>query len=326
MKTNTLKAWVVAGLAVCAQIPCGAQAADDFPARPVRLVVPVAAGGWGDVTTRLIAERMATALKQAVIVENRTGAGGLVGIRYVKFEPADGYTLLATGGTIAIQQSLAAVPGYDAMKDFVAVGAMVRSPALVITSASSPYKSMADLLAAAKAKPNQISYGSAGVGTTTHIAAEMLLRQAGVQMLHVPYKGNGAAMPDVIAGRVSFMVDAYSSSAANLHGGRLKALGLTAEAPMKALPDVPTVASQGLPGFQYYYWLGLFAPAGTPDRAVAAISAALQQALNDPKLRARLQSDGTEPYFLAPPAFKDFLGKEITDTADLIKTLDIPKQ
>ncbi|ALM87011.1 ABC transporter substrate-binding protein [Bordetella sp. N] len=278
------------------------------------------------MTTRLIAERMGAELKQAVIVENRTGAGGLVGIRYIKSEPADGYNLLVTGGTIAIQQALTAEPGYDAMKDFVAVGSLVRSPALAITGASSPYKSMTDLLAAAKANPNQISYGSAGVGTTTHIAAEMLLRQAGVKMLHVPYKGNGAAMPDVIAGRVSFMIDAYSSSAANLNGGRLKGLGVTAETPIKALPGVPTVASQGLPGFQYYYWLGVFAPAGTPDQAVKVLSSALQKALSDPKLSARLQADGSEPYFLTPPAFKEFLSKEITDTDTLIKTLNIPKE
>lgn len=320
------KKFAVSGIAALMWLSCSAQAADEFPTRAVRLVVPVAAGGWGDVTTRLIAERMAAELKQPVVVENRTGAGGLVGIRYVKSEPSDGYTLLATGGTIAIQQALSSSPGYDARKDFVAVGTMVRSPALVVTGASAPYKTLGELLAAAKAKPNQISYGSAGVGTTTHIAAEMMLRQAGVQMLHVPYKGNGAAMPDVIAGRVSFMVDAYSSSAANIHGGRLRGLGATADVPIKALADVPTVESQGLQGFRYYYWLGLFAPAGTPDQAVNAISSALKKALDDPKLRARLQSDGTEPYFLSAPEFKTFLGKELTDTAALINDLNIPKQ
>lgn len=320
------KKMALASLAAVSLLSTAVQAADDFPARAVRLVVPVAAGGWGDVTTRLIAERMAAELKQPVVVENRTGAGGLVGIRYVKGERNDGYTLLVTGGTIAIQQALSAAPGYDAMKDFVAVGTMVRSPALTVTSASSPYKSMAELLAAAKAKPNQISYGSAGVGTTTHIAAEMILRQAGVQMLHVPYKGNGAAMPDVVAGRVSFMVDAYSSSAANLKGGYLSGLGVASDTQLKALPKVPTIASQGLPGFQYYYWLGVFAPADTPANVVQTLSAALQKALEDPKLRTRLQSDGTEPYFLAPADFKGFLGKEVADTAALVKELNIPKQ
>ncbi|CAM4132821.1 Extra-cytoplasmic solute receptor [Bordetella tumbae] len=304
----------------------GAFGADAYPSRPIRVVVPVAAGGWGDVTTRIIAQRMAEELGQPVVVENRTGAGGLVGIRYTKGEHPDGYTVLATGGTIAIQQALNAQPGYEANKDFVAVASMVRSPAIVVAGADSAYKTLPELIEAARAKPNQISYGSAGVGTTTHIAAEMLLRRADVQMLHVPYKGNGAAMPDVIAGRLSFMIDAYGSSASNLEGGRLRALGVTADKPLNVLPKVPTVASAGLPGFEYYYWLGLFAPAGTPEDIVKVLSEALRRSLDDPKIKARLQSDGTEPYFLAPAEFKVFLSKEVSDTASLIKDLALPKQ
>jgi tripartite-type tricarboxylate transporter receptor subunit TctC len=307
-------------------LSAGAHAADAYPSRAIRVVVPVAAGGWGDVTTRVIVQRLGEELGQPVVVENRTGAGGLVGIRYTKAEQPDGYTLLVTGGTIAIQQALSLDPGYDALKDFVAVGSMVRSPAVVIAGADSKYKTLPELIAAAKANPNQISYGSAGVGTTTHIAAEMLLRKAGVEMLNVPYKGNGAAMPDVIAGRVSFMVDAYGSSASNLGGGRLRALGVTADEPMKVLPKVPTVASQGLPGFSYYYWLGLFAPAGTPNEVVRKLSSALGRALDDPKIKARLQSDGSEPYFLPSAEFVTFLRKEVADTRTLIEELNLPKQ
>jgi len=318
--------YALAAAALALSLMHGVQAADNFPTRSVRIVVPVAAGGWGDMTTRLIAERMSAELGQPVVVENRTGAGGLVGIRHVKSENPDGYTLVSTGGTIAIQQALNADPGYDAMKDFVMVGHMVRSPALAIASTTTPYNNMAELFAAAKDNPGQISYGSAGVGTTTHIAAEMLLRQVGVKMLHVPYKGNGAAMPDVVAGRIGFMIDAYSSSAANLNGGRLRALGAASSESMKALPDVLTIASQGAPGYQYYYWLGLFAPAGTPVQAVNAISGALRKALNDPKLRDRLESNGSEPYFLAPDDFRAFVQQEIHDTTALVEDLNLPKQ
>ncbi|NYE23159.1 Bug family tripartite tricarboxylate transporter substrate binding protein [Pigmentiphaga litoralis] len=301
-------------------------ASDTYPSRPIRVVVPVAAGGWGDASTRIVAQRMAEELGQPVVVENRTGAGGLLGIRHTKAEAPDGYTLMSTGGTIAIQQALSNDPGYDTLKDFTAVGSMVRSPAIVVTSAASPYKTMPELIAAARANPQKISYGSAGVGTTTHIAAEMLLRKAGVKMMHVPYKGNGAAMPDVIAGRVSFMIDAYGSSASNIGGGRLRALGVTSDTPMNALPNVPVVASEGVPGFKYYYWLGLFAPAGVPPDVVAKLSGALKKALSDPKIEARLQSDGTENAFMAPAEFSTFLRKEVAETASLINDLGLPKE
>ena len=322
--TNKLRQAALFTVALCA-LPL-AHATDPYPSRPIKVVVPVSAGGWGDITTRIVAQRLGQELGQPVVVENRPGGGGLVGIRYTKAEAPDGYTLMSTGGTLSIQHALSRETGIDAMKDFVSVGSMVRSPAVVVTGAATEYKTMADVFKSAKASRGAISYASAGVGTTTHIAAEMMLKQAGVQMLHIPYKGNGAAMPDVIAGRVSFMVDAYGSSSSNLLGGKLKALAVTSQERLKLLPNVPTVAEQGLPGFSYYYWLGLFAPAGTPRDVVEKISAALAKTMKDPQVTERLQADGTEPYFKNPAEFTSFVRKDVVDTTALIEKLNIQKQ
>ncbi|WP_332311201.1 tripartite tricarboxylate transporter substrate binding protein [Burkholderia multivorans] len=298
----------------------------EFPSRTIRIIVPVSAGGWGDVTTRVVAQKLGEVLGQSILVDNRTGAGGLVGIRYTKEQPADGYTLMSTGSTISIQEAVNKEPGYDALKDFTLIGTFARAPALVIAGAKSSYKSLGDLVADAKAHPGKISFGSAGIGTTTHIAAATMLKQANLQMQHVPYKGNGAAMPDVIAGRVSFMVDAYGSSAAGLHGGLLRALAVTSDSRLPVLPDVPTAAQQGLPGFTYYYWLGLFAPAGTPKDVVKKINDALVKVLGDPALKAKLEAQGTEPFYKTTADSAAFLKKDLTDNQDMIRTMGVPKQ
>ncbi|WP_237666101.1 Bug family tripartite tricarboxylate transporter substrate binding protein [Burkholderia sp. KCJ3K979] len=323
---NTLNKIAIGMLVAATSTFSSIASSADFPSRTIRIIVPVSAGGWGDVTTRVVAQKLGEVLGQSVLVDNRTGAGGLVGIRYTKEQPADGYTLMSTGSTLSIQEAVNKEPGYDALKDFTLVGTFARSPALVVAGAKSNYKSFSDLVADAKAHPGQISFGSAGIGTTTHIAAAMLLKQANLQMQHVPYKGNGAAMPDVIAGRVSFMVDAYGSSAAGIHGGLLKALAVTSDSRLPVLADVPTTAQQGLPGFTYYYWLGLFAPAGTPKDVVKKINDAMAKVLADPALKAKLEAQGTEPFYKTTADSATFLTKDLTDNQDMIKTMGIPKQ
>jgi tripartite-type tricarboxylate transporter receptor subunit TctC len=315
---------VIATLALA--FSTAASAADAYPSRPIRIIVPVAAGGWGDLSTRVIAQKLSEEIGQPVIIENRVGAGGLVGIRYVKNTPADGYTLVSTGATMPIQAALSVDPGFDPLKDFIGVGHLARSPSIVVVAAGSPDHSLAEIMQRAKAGPNKVSYGSAGVGTSTHIAAASFLRQAKLEMLHVPYKGNGAAMPDLMAGRVSMMFDAYGSSVANLEGGRLRALAVTSNERLKTLPQVPTVAEQGVPGFNFYFWLGLFAPVGTPNEAVQKLSTALNRVLSNPQLRERLQQDGTEALAMSPAEFRTFFQKEVAQTDSLIKDLAIPKQ
>jgi tripartite-type tricarboxylate transporter receptor subunit TctC len=315
---------VIAALALA--FSTAASAADAYPSRPIRIIVPVAAGGWGDLSTRVIAQKLSEEIGQPVIIENRVGAGGLVGIRYVKNTPADGYTLVSTGATMPIQAALSVDPGFDPLKDFIGVGHLARSPSIVVVAAGSPDHSLAEIMQRAKAGPNKVSYGSAGVGTSTHIAAASFLQQAKLEMLHVPYKGNGAAMPDLMAGRVSMMFDAYGSSVANLEGGRLRALAVTSNERLKTLPQVPTVAEQGVPGFNFYFWLGLFAPVGTPNEAVQKLSTALNRVLSNPQLRERLQQDGTEALAMSPAEFRTFFQKEVAQTDSLIKDLAIPKQ
>lgn len=301
-------------------------AADDFPSKPVRIIVPVAAGGWGDLSTRVVAQKLSEELGQPVVVENRVGAGGLVGIRYVKGAPADGYTLVSTGATMAIQSALSIDPGFDPLKDFVGVGQFVRSPSVVVVGADSPHRSMGDFMKRIKAEPGKLSYASAGVGTATHILAADFLHQTKLEMLHVPYKGNGAAMPDVMSGRIDMMFDAYGSSVANITGGKMRALAVTSTERLKVLPQVPTIAEQGVPGFSSYFWLGLFAPSGTPDAVVQKLSAALTRTVNNPQVKERLLESGTETIAMSPIIFRDVFRKEVTQIGTLVKELGVPKQ
>ena len=322
-----LKKWAAALATTSAlALSTAATAADAFPSRPLRIIVPVAAGGWGDLSTRVVAQKLSEELGQSVVVENRTGAGGLVGIRYVKSAPADGYTLVSTGATMPIQAAISADPGFDPLKDFAGVGYLVRSPSVVVVGANAADRTLADVMGRAKAGPNKVSYASAGVGTATHIAAASFLQQARLEMLHVPYRGNGAAMTDVIAGRVDFMFDAFGSSSANLAGGRLRAVAVTSSERLRVLPQVPTVAEQGVPGFSSYFWLGLFAPAGTPDDIVRKLSTALSRTLNNHQVKERLQMDGTEALAMSPAEFKTFFGNEVAQIRALVQALGIPKQ
>ena len=303
-----------------------ALAAGSFPTRPVRILVNTAPGGLTDVTTRLIAQKMSETLQQTVFVENRAGGDGLIGIRTLKAAPADGYTLLASAGTIAFQMAVKQDPGYDLLKDFTGIGLMGRSPFLLVTEPKQPYKTLPDLIAAARSSPNSITYASAGVGTAPHLAAEIFLQQTGIKLLHVPYKGNGAAMPDVMSGRVTTIFEAYGSSGAKIKAGQLKALGVTSTARIASLPDVPTFAEQGVPNFNYYTWLCLVAPAGTPKDVVFRLSEALRAATSDKGIRDRYRVDGLETVDMSPEEFNRFMESEVKQVTKLVSDLGLPKQ
>jgi tripartite-type tricarboxylate transporter receptor subunit TctC len=311
-------------LALACTLPT--HAAETFPTKPVRIVVNVAAGGLTDVTTRLVAQKMAAKLGQPVVVDNRAGADGLLGIRYVKTSPADGYTLLATAGTVAIQPAVRQDPGYDLIKDFTGIGPMVRSPLVMVVGPNEPDKTLADFMARAKANPNKLSYASAGVGSTTHIGAAMFLHKTGLSLLHVPYKGNGAAMADVIGGRVPMIFEAYGSGAPKIKAGQLRALGVTSTTRLAAFPELPTVAEQGVPNFSYYLYLGLLAPAGTPKDVVQRLSEALRSATSSNDLKERFAADGTEAMTMSPEEFNEFLKRDVAQMAELVTTLKIEKQ
>jgi tripartite-type tricarboxylate transporter receptor subunit TctC len=307
-------------------LTAAAAAAQGFPSKPIRIIVNTAPGGLVDVTTRLVAQKMSERLGQLVNVENQAGGGGLVGIRAVKNATPDGYTVLASAGTIAIQQVLKDDAGYDIAKDFAPVGPMVRSPLIIMVGAPTPYKSYADFAAQAKAQAGKLSYASAGVGTTTHLAAAKWAQQAGLDLLHVPYKGNGAAMPDVMSGRVEMIFEAYGSGAAKVKDGLLRALAVTSTSRLPGLPDVPTLAEAGLPGFSFYLWMGLMAPGGTPKEVVATLSDALRSSIGSRDIAERLKADGSEALAMSPQDFTEFLKRDLTQVSSLVKELAIPKQ
>ncbi|MDW3682801.1 tripartite tricarboxylate transporter substrate binding protein [Cupriavidus sp. CV2] len=324
MKRPTLKALALFGIAL--GISSASLAADPFPTRPIRIVVNTAPGGLLDFTIRLVAKEMGANLKQSVIIENRAGGDGLIGINVAKSAPADGYTLLGSAGTMAFQQVIREDPGYDLTRDFTGVGFVGRSPFLVVVSPEQPDKTLKDFVARAKSHPNALSYGSAGVGTAPHFAAALFNQKAGLQLLHVPYKGNGPAMPDVMSGRVNMIFDAYSSSRGYLTAGKLKALAVSSTARISALPNVPTLAEEGVSGYSYYTWMGLVAPAGTPKEVVQRLSEALKSALSNKALAERLNGEGIETPYMATAEFNEFLAKEVSQTRRLVTDLKLPKQ
>ena len=323
---HTSRRLALAAALAIATIPMTTVAADAYPTRPVRIIVNSAPGGLLDVVTRLVAQKMGEKLGQQVIVDNRAGADGLIGIRAAKAAPADGYTLLGTAGTIAIQPAVKLDPGYDLMKDFTPIGPTVRSPLLMVVASSQPDKSVADYIARAKAQPDKVTFASAGVGTTTHIGAALFLKQAGINPMHVPYKGNAAAMPDVMAGRVDMIFEAYGSGASKVKAGQLRALGVTSTARLTGLPEVPTMAEQGVSNFSYYLWLALVAPAGTPKDVVQRLSDELRSALKTKELQDRFRETGSEAMDMSPEEFGAFLQSELVTMNKLVTELGLPKQ
>lgn len=324
MKT---KCWMLAAALLATAGGAGpAMAADAYPSRPIRILVNTAPGGLTDVTARLIARKMGETLKQSVVVENRPGGDGLIGIRDVKGAAPDGYTILASAGTIANQMALKLQPGYDLQKDFAGIGLMGRSPFLLVEEPKHPDRTLADFIARAKANPEKLTYASAGVGTVPHIAMETFMQQTGIKVMHVPYKGNGAAMPDVLSGRVDTILEAYGSSGAKITGGQLRALAVTSTARIPSLPDVPTFAEQGVPGYSYYTWMCLMAPAGTPKDVVQRLADALRAATSSAEVQERFRSDGMEAVNMSTDEFKQFLAREVARVTTLVNDLGIPRE
>jgi tripartite-type tricarboxylate transporter receptor subunit TctC len=303
----------------------GALAQEPFPSHPLRIIVNTAPGGLLDVTTRLVAQQMGEYLKQSVIVENRAGGDGLIGIRAVKGAAADGYTLLATSGTAVNQMAVREDPGYDLTKDFSAVGMLGTSPFIYVVNPSQPEHSLADLMAHARKNPGKLSYASAGIGTSTHFAAAIFLQDTGLNMMHVPYKGNGAAMPDVMAGRVNGIFEAFGSSGSKILAGQLRALGVTGTKRLASLPNVPTFSEQGVAGYSYYNWMTLAAPAGTPKEAIQKLSQALRAATGNKVIKERYQHDGLEALDLSPEQTLAFYTKEVGVARKLVADLKLPK-
>jgi tripartite-type tricarboxylate transporter receptor subunit TctC len=301
-------------------------AADAFPERPIRIVVNTAPGGLTDVTTRLIAQHMGEYLKQSIVVENRAGGDGLIGIRTAKSATADGYTLLGSAGTIAQQMAMRQDAGYDLLNDFTGIGIMSRSPFLMVVGAAQPDRTLADFIARAKASPGKLSYASAGTGTVPHFATERFLRQVGIKVLHVPYKGNAPAAPDVTSGRVDMIFEGYTSSSGRIKAGQIRALGVTHSSRLPVLPDVPTLAEQGVSNYTAYTWLCLVAPAGTPKQVVQRLYDALRSAKSSPAIKQRFRDSATEDLDMSLDQFKQFLAREVVASQKIVTDLGLAKQ
>lgn len=302
-----------------------ALAADPYPTKQIRLVVPTVAGGLADIYGRLMAKKMSEKLGQQVIVDNKPGADTLIGTRFVREAPADGYTILLQAGGISVFPHIKLDPGYE-LKDFTAIGPFARHPFVMMVGADQPDKSLADFIQRAKANPGKMSYAHGGLGTPPHIAAAMFLKTAGVNILPIAYKGNAAAFPDVVSGRADMIFDSLGSAAGLIKSGKVKGLGISTPSRMPTAPELPTLAEQGYPGFSFYGWLGLLAPAGTPKEVVDKLAEAVTYAITSQEVLERFRGDGNEAYGMAPAAFNEYLKTEAGDMGRLVQELKLPKQ
>lgn len=303
-------------LALACSVPC-AQAQVPYPSKPVKLIVPFSAGGSTDLVARQIAQEMTARTGQSFVVDNKPGAGSTIGADFVAKAPADGYTLLL--GTISSHATAVGLYPklpYDPLKDFAPITEITAIPNLIVASPQNPrladVKTLGDLVKLAKAKPGALTYGSSGSGSSNHLATEQLMAAAGISLNHIPYKGSGPALNDVAAGHTDLMLDVVLSSLPQIKAGRLKALGITSLKRSPLLPDVPTVAEQGYPGFEVLGWYGLFAPAGTPPAVLERLSQEFTAVLRSDKMRATLESQGGPAIASTPAEFAVLIRSEIT--------------
>ena len=315
MKSNALKTVAVLALA---GMSCIAQA--QYPNKPIKMVVPFPAGGTTDIMARAMAAELQKSFGQAVIVENKAGAGGNIGSDYVAKAAPDGYTLLmGTVGTHAINVSLYPKMPYDAVKDFSPVSLVAAVPNVLTAAPSLPINSVKDLIDAAKKDPNKITFASSGSGTSIHLSGELFKQLAGVQMTHVPYKGSSAALPDLMSGQVDVMFDNAPSVMPHIKGGKLKAIAVTSSKRSPALPNVPTIAESGLPAFEASSWFGVLAPAGTPKDIVDKLSQAIVKSLQTAEIKDRLASQGADAVGNTPEQFAAHIKSEIDKWAKVVK-------
>ena len=295
-------------LALAFSAGAGAQV---WPAKPLRIVVPFAPGGSTDIFARLLAERLSTALGQSVVVDNRSGAAGNIGAEAVARAAPDGYTLLmATTGVMAINQALYKNLSYDAAKDLEPVAFVASITNVLIVPTDSPLKSMADVVATAKRAPGQLSFASSGAGSSTHMSAELFKSMAAVNLLHVPYKGSGPAMLDLIAGRVSLMFENMPGAVGQIKAGKLRVLAQTGLNRTPALPDVPTVAEAGVANYESLSWSGIALPAGVSRDIVARLNREINTILAQPEMRQKLAEQGAEAIGGSPEAFAQHVRRE----------------
>jgi tripartite-type tricarboxylate transporter receptor subunit TctC len=319
---SLLRIFVAAGLALI-----GAQqiaVADDYPSRPITLIVPFPPGGSTTVMARNVADKMSAALGQSIVVENRGGAGGTIGTRAAAKATPDGYTiLLSYTGTFSIAPSAYEHPGYDPIKDFTPIGMIGAAPNLLVVNPALPVHSVAELIAYVKAQASPMPYGSPGVGTVNHLASEMFANEIGAKLQHVPYKGNGPALGDLLGGHIPMMFMPIPAAIGNVKAGTLRALAVSSARRSGVLPDLPTLAETGVPGFDVALRYGLVAPAGTPRPIVDRLNKELNAALASDDVKMRLATEGADPLPGTPEAYADDLAKEEKKWGALVRKLNL---
>ena len=300
-----------------------AEAQQTYPVRAVRLIVPSSPGGGTDITARIIAPKLGEYLGQQVVVENRPGAGTMIGGEVVARAAPDGYTLLMGISTLAINPAMYKKVPYDALKDFVPISQVVALPNILVTHPSLPVKSVKELIVFAKARPGQINFASAGVGTNPHLSMELFLSMAGLKMIHVPYKGSGQGVIDLLAGHVTVMTPSILTALNYVKNKRLRALGVTSAKRAGGAPDIPTIAEAGVPGYEAVQWFGVLAPAGTPRDIVARLHKEVVRTVQSPDIRQKLVNDGADPIGSSPDEFARFIRSETTKWAKVAREIGI---
>lgn len=307
--------------------PAAAQDAADWPARPVTIIVPYAAGGFADTRVRLIAKKLEDRLGKPIVVENKAGAGGVVGTNLVANAKPDGYTL-GTGNLapMAVNPTLMPAISYDPIKDLAPVILIENSPLILGVNPSVPAQNVKELIALAKAQPGKLTFGSSGVGGAHHLSGEMFREQADIDITHVPYKGGSLAATDLMGGHITMMFEMGYSAMPAIKAGKVRALAVTSSHRLPVLPEVPTMAEAGLPGFESYNWQGIIAPAGTPPAIIARLNTELNAVLKDPEVLKAFEDTGSEAGGGTPEAFGDFIKSETAKWAKVIKEGNITLQ
>ena len=296
----------------------------DYPTKPVSIIVAYAPGGQGDVFARLVSEKLSNLYKQPVVVDNKPGVSGTVGTRVAAKSKNDGYTLLlGQTGEITVNRLLMKDLGYDPMKELVPVVLIGNAPLVMLAPADAPYNTVNEFIQMARAKPGEFSYGSVGSGTPGHLSAVALGLGAKLNMVHVPYKGVGPLLSDLMAGRLQAFFSSASAAMPQIKGGKLKALGVTTPKRMSSLPEVPTIAEAGLSGFSYTLWGGLFAPAGTPTSVIDSLNREVNSLLAQPDIRTRLEADNVAVPKNTPQEFADYVKAESVKFEKLIKDANV---
>ena len=306
-------------LATCCALGASAAAAQTYPAKTVRIVVPFAAGGPADIYARYLGQQMLQPLGQAFVVENRPGAGSIIGTDIVAKAPADGYTLLLMSNTHTVNESLVAKKPFTLMKDFVGIAPINYSDLLMVVHPSLPVKSVKELVQLAKSKPRGLNYASSGTGTPYHMAGELFKAMAGVDIIHVPHKGSAEARTSVMSGQVEMMTDAITTMAPIAKSGRVRALATTGSRRSEVMPSTPTVAEAGVPGYEATIWLGIMAPRGTPKAVIDRLNGEITKITNRAETRKAWQEQGAVPMSMSPAEFERHLNADIAKWAKIVK-------